>query len=145
MLLLHGVEAHPSEHVCLFCPLFSNDLTSEIAQVVAHLGVLDGHLLVKVFLLAEASREHVDLLSQLVVFKLILICLASDVLIALLSELLKLTMLAVLQLLDHLIGFVELLAQVPNQTVLVLFQVLSVSFEGVHQASQGLVLVCKTR
>ena len=87
------MERHPSEHVSLFGTLFSDDLSSQIAQAVPKLGILDSHLLVECLFLAESSLEHVDLFTKFVVLELVLVGLSADVLITLLSKLVEFTVL----------------------------------------------------
>jgi len=110
-------------------------LTSEIAQIVADLDVLDGELLIQTFFLSEASLEHVDLLAKLIIFKLVFVCFAPNFFVSLFPELSEFTLFGLLDSVNDVVRLLQLGLEVLDEDVLVLLQVFGVPLECVHQAS----------
>ena len=122
-----------TEQVGLLCTLFGDDLSAQIAQIIAQFSVLHSKLLIESFLLSESSCEHVDLLAKLVIFKLILLGLTPDILVALLSQLLELAVFRLLKRLNHIVSLIELFSQVRDDAALIFFQVGGILLQIVHQ------------
>ena len=134
-----------SEEISLFSALLSDYLTAKITQIVSKFRILDCKLLVKSFLLAKTSCEHVDFFAKLIIFKLIFVSFSSDILITFLPKLLELAMLGLLERFDHVIRLVKLLPQISDDTILIVLDVLGILLQAIHETAQSLILITETR